>query len=131
MSLSLIFLGQISRLFAGDNREFADLIAAIYRFEAYGAIPLGINASVLALLYGFGRTKITLTINFCRVFVFRIPVLWYLQNFTKMGSSSVGVVMAVSNICTGLFALIIGIIEIRRVCLKYNLTASVLQPEAN
>ncbi|GLB30350.1 MATE family efflux transporter [Lacrimispora amygdalina] len=124
MSLSLLFLGQISRLFAGQNREFADMIASIYRYEAYGAIPLGINASVLALLYGFGRTKITLTINFCRVFVFRIPVLWYLQNYTQMGSTSVGVVMAVSNICTGLFALVIGIIEIRRVCLQYHIANS-------
>ncbi|MDF2887042.1 MAG: efflux family protein [Lacrimispora sp.] len=131
MSLSLIFLGQISIIFAGENREFADMIASIYRYEAYGAIPLGINASVLALLYGFGRTKITLAINFCRVFVFRVPVLWYLQNYTEMGSSSVGVVMAVSNICTGLFALIIGFIEIRRVCLQYNLTTSILQPKAD
>lgn len=126
MSLSLLFLGQISRLFAGGNREFEDMITSIYRYEAYGAIPLGINASVLALLYGFGRTKITLAINFCRVFVFRIPVLWYLQNYTEMGSTSVGVVMAVSNICTGLFALVIGIIEIRRVCLQYNIANSIL-----
>ncbi|MDK2967149.1 MULTISPECIES: MATE family efflux transporter [Lacrimispora] len=126
MSLSLIFLGQISRLFAGEDQEFANMIASIYHYEAYGAIPLGINASILALLYGFGKTRITLAINFCRVFVFRIPVLWYLQNFTDFGSTSVGMVMAISNICTGLFAIVIGFIEIRKVCKKYNITIQIL-----
>ena len=124
MSLSLIFLDQISRLFAGEDKEFANMIASIYHYEAYGAIPLGINAAILALLYGFGKTRITLTINFCRVFVFRIPVLWYLQNFTKLGSTSVGMVMAISNISTGLFAILIGFIEVRKVCKKYNISLS-------
>lgn len=123
MSCSLIFLNQISSLFAGSDAEFGKMIASIYRFEALGAIPLGINASVLALLYGFGKTKITLTINFCRVFVFRVPVLWYLQNYTDLGSISVGLVMAISNIATGIFAVIIGMIEIHRICRQYHIAA--------
>lgn len=121
MSCSLIFLNQISGLFAGSDPEFGRMIASIYRFEAFGAIPLGINASVLALLYGFGKTKITLTINFCRVFVFRVPVLWFLQNFTDLGSISVGLVMAVSNTATGIFALVIGLIEVHRICRQYGI----------
>lgn len=121
MSCSLIFLNQISGLFAGSDPEFGRMIASIYRFEAFGAIPLGINASVLALLYGFGKTKITLTINFCRVFVFRVPVLWFLQNFTDLGSISVGLVMAVSNTATGIFALFIGLIEVHRICRQYGI----------
>jgi Na+-driven multidrug efflux pump len=100
------------------------MIASIYRYEAYGAIPLGINSSVLALLYGFGKTKITLTINFCRVFIFRVPVLWLLQNYTNLGSVSLGLVMAISNTATGLMALIIGIIEIRRICRQYQISFS-------
>ncbi|WP_077610584.1 MATE family efflux transporter [Clostridium sp. Marseille-P2415] len=127
MSFSLFFLDQVSALFAGNDGEFGRMIASIYRYEAYGAIPLGINAAVLALLYGFGRTKITLTINFCRVFVFRVPVLWYLQNFTDLGSTSVGIVMAVSNIATGIFALIIGLVEIHRICRQYDITFSFMQ----
>ncbi|MFR3729593.1 MATE family efflux transporter [Lacrimispora sp.] len=121
MSFSLLFLNQISALFAGSDKEFGKMISSIYRYEAYGAIPLGINSSVLALLYGFGKTKITLTINFCRVFIFRVPVLWILQNFTGLGSTSLGLVMAISNTATGLMALIIGFIEIRRICRQYNL----------
>lgn len=126
MSFSLIFLKQITGLYAGNDPQFGTMIASIYHFEALGAIPLGINASVMALLYGFGKTKLTLTINFFRVFVFRVPVLWALQNYTNLGSISMGIVMAVSNIATGFFALIIGLIQIYKICKTYNITSSVL-----
>ncbi len=127
MSFSLFFLNRITPLFAGNNAEFGKMIAAIYRFEALGAVPLGINASVLALLYGFGKTKITLTINFCRVFIFRVPVLWFLQNFTNQGSTSMGAVMAVSNISTGILSLAIGLIEIHRICRQYDIPFPILR----
>lgn len=126
MSCSLYFLDELSRLFAGNDLEFQSMIISIYRYEALGAIPLGVTAAVMALLYGFGKTKLTLTINFCRVFVFRVPVLWLLQHFTSMGSMSVGVVMAVSNIATGVFALIIGIYELIRICRSCGIAPSSL-----
>ena len=116
MTLSLIFLGPLSRLFAGDDAEFAGMIAEVYRLEALGAIPLGVNSAVMGLLYGFGKTKITLLMNFCRVFVFRIPVLWALQQFTTLGNISVGIVMVVSNTCSGILAAIIAAIEVRKIC---------------
>ncbi len=121
MSLSLLFLPLMSRFFAGDNVEFAEMISEIYRLEALGAIPLGVNAAVLGLLYGFGKTKITLFMNFCRVFVFRVPVLWALQQFTTLGNVSAGIVMAVSNIATGTLAAVIALIEVRKICREYNI----------
>lgn len=120
MSLSLIILGPLSRFFAGDNLKFAGMIAEIYRFEALGAIPLGVSASVMGLLYGFGKTRVTLFVNFCRVFVFRVPVLWGLQKFTELGNVSAGIVMAVSNIATGALAAVIAVIEIRKICREYG-----------
>ena len=96
------------------------MIAEIYRFESLGAIPLGVSASVMGLLYGFGKTKITLFVNFCRVFVFRVPVLWGLQKFTELGNVSAGIVMAVSNIATGVLAAVIAVIEIRKICREYG-----------
>ena len=91
------------------------MIQEIYRFEALGAIPLGINAAVQGLLYGFGKTKTTLIINFSRVFVFRIPVLWALQRYTSLGSVSAGIVMGVSNVSIGLLSLGIGIYEVKKI----------------
>ena len=116
MTLSLIFLGPLSRLFSKGNAEFAGMIAEVYRLEALGAVPLGVNAAVMGLLYGFGKTKITLFMNFCRVFVFRIPVLWALQQFTNLGNISVGIVMVVSNTCSGILAAVIAVIMIRKIC---------------
>ncbi|MGN0298165.1 MAG: MATE family efflux transporter [Lachnospiraceae bacterium] len=103
-TVTMGFLEGISGFFAENDPEFHLLIQHVYQFEAYGAVPLGINAAVIALFYGFGETRITLLINFMRVFAFRIPVLWGLQHFTSFGSESVGIVMMVSNIAVAVFS---------------------------
>ena len=112
-----LFISQISFIFAnsvdGINCEFQQTIINVFRYDSFGScVPLGINAAVMALLFGFGKTKLTLFINFCRVFVFRIPILWALQNFSSLGSESVGIVMAASNILTAILSSIIGFIVI-------------------
>ena len=122
MFLTYFFLPQLSHLFAGSDYEFQDMIMQIYRFEGLGCIPLGVHAAVMGLLYGFGKTKITLLINFSRVFLFRIPVLWFLQHFTTLGSTSAGVVMAVSNIATGVLSFGIAVWEIRKICREYQIS---------
>ncbi|WP_277950593.1 MATE family efflux transporter [Treponema zioleckii] len=110
MAVTLLGLEYISRFFAGDDDSFNEMIKTIYRYEAWGAIPLGVNASVLSLMYGFGKTKVTLFMNFCRIFLFRVPVLVLLRAFTNYGSESAGIVMGVSNILSGVLAIILGII---------------------
>lgn len=52
-------------------------------------------------------------LNLARVFVFRIPVLWYLQNYTPMGAEAVGVTMMVSNIAVGA-ALVLAVLPVLR-----------------
>ena len=91
----------------------------MYRYEALGAVPLGVNAAVLALLYGLGKTKLTLLLNFARVFIFRIPVFWVLQNWTSAGEASVGMVMLISNFSSGVLAAIISVFVIRSFKRKY------------
>ncbi len=121
MVLNLVFLRQITWLFAQNDPTFQDLIMSIYWFEAWGAVPLGINSAVVGMLYGFGKTNYTLLINFCRVFAFRVPVLWALQQFTSLGSISVGIVMAVSNIGVGILSAVIGFFTIRQICREYHI----------
>ena len=76
-------------------------------------MPLRVLSSCMALLFGLGRTKLTLLINFSRVFVFRIPVLWALQTFTDLGTVSVGITMMVSNILVAVMALTVALLVIR------------------
>ncbi|MDY3920351.1 MAG: MATE family efflux transporter [Candidatus Limivivens sp.] len=112
--LAMGFLPQISWAFAENDPEFQELIQIIFRYEALGFVPLGINASVMALLYGLGETKVALLISMSRVFVFRVPVLWFLQNFTNVGQESVGIVMMVSNVSVAAVAILAGILVVRR-----------------
>ena len=121
MALTLVFLDPLSSLFSGQDEQFRLLIKEVYGYEALGAVTLGINAAVMALLYGFGYTKLTLLLNVMRVFVFRIPVLWFLQNYTDIGSASVGIVMMVSNVSVGICSGIAAVFVIRHIKKKYDL----------
>lgn len=107
-----VFIDPITYIFAnsaeGFNEEFQQTIIHVYRYDSFGScVPLGINTAIMALLFGFGKTKLTLLCNFSRVFIFRIPVLWALQNFTTLGSESVGIVMGVSNILTAMLSCVV------------------------
>ena len=95
---TIIGLDFLSDIFSGGDETFKAMIEEVYRYEAVGAIPLGINAAVMAFLYGLGKTKMTMVLNVSRVFVFRIPVLYFLQNFTNAGEASIGLVMMISNL---------------------------------
>lgn len=112
-SIELWQLDFLASLFDSGSAEFHNMIMTVYRFEALGAVPLGINASVMALLYGLGETRLTLIINLARVFVFRIPVFWFLQNCTNFGQASVGIVMMVSNVSVAVLSSFIAWIVIR------------------
>ena len=119
--LELWQLDLLSGLFDGGSEAFRRAIVSVYRFEALGAVPLGFNAAVMALLYGLGKTRMTLELNFARVFVFRIPVFWFLQHCTSMGEKSVGVVMMVSNIAVAVAAAVVCVIVIRDFKRAYHL----------
>lgn len=122
-----LFLEPVTWLFAnsaeGFNEEFQQLIMHVFRYEAIGGcIPLGINSACMALLFGFGKTKLTLVCNFSRVFLFRIPILWALQNFTTLGSESVGIVMAASNTLTAILSFTVAMLVIRNVKKKEKIS---------
>jgi len=112
-SLELWQIDFMASLFDSGSLEFHEMIKTVYRYEAFGAVPLGINAAVMALLYGLGKTKLTLILNIARVFIFRIPVFWFLQNFTALGEKSVGIVMMVSNISVTVMTVIVAALVIR------------------
>jgi len=97
------------------DQRFCDMIIAIHQWEMLGYVTLGINSATLALLLGYGYTKLTMLLNVSRVFLFRVPVLWALQQFTTMGAEAVGVTMMVSNVCTGLTAIAVAIPVILRI----------------
>ncbi len=112
--LELANLSFLSSLFAGGNDAFREMIELTYRYEALAAVPLGINAAILALFYGLGKTRLTLIVNFFRVFVFRIPVFFFLQRYTSLGNAGSGMVMLISNLATALLSAVMAYFVIRR-----------------
>lgn len=88
---------------AENAAEFLELIKSIHKYDSLSILALAVNASVLGVLYGYGQTKMTMILNISRVFVFRIPILWYLQNFHReIGAEAAGISMGISNICIAL-----------------------------
>ena len=97
------------------DTEFRDMIISIHKWEMVAYITLGINAATVALLLGYGYTKLTLILNVTRVFVFRVPVLWAFQHHTNLGAEAVGLTMMISNVCTGIMAIAIAIPVVRKI----------------
>jgi Na+-driven multidrug efflux pump len=119
-TLTSIFMTPIINLFAQGDIHFAEEIRSIYGYERWGGLLLSITASVMALLYGFGYTKISLMINFARVFIFRVPILYILSKYTTLGSRSVGYSMMLSNALIGITSGIIGYFVIRKIKKRYK-----------
>lgn len=114
-TLTRLVIQPVSMLYATSNgtlnTEFQHLILSINFYDLIGGcVPLGVFSSCMSFLFGFGKTKLTLLLNFCRVFVFRIPVLWFLKNYTSVGPESVGITMMVSNTLVAVMAFIVVLI---------------------
>ena len=116
ISLTLPWLAEVfARSKETFDPEFCNMIVQIHRWEMVGYITLGFNSATLAMLLGYGYTKLTLLLNVTRVFLFRVPVLWAFQNFTSVGPEAVGMTMMISNVCAGLSALLVAIPVVLRI----------------
>ena len=82
--LTWIFLNPILSVFSGGDAVFAQLIRQIFLLEMLSNIFLAVHAAIMALLYAFGYTKLSFGINFARLFIFRLPILFALNgDFTR------------------------------------------------
>lgn len=116
VSMTLPWLAEIfARSKDSYDPAFCDMIISIHRWEMLGYITLGFNSATLALLLGYGYTKLTLLLNVARVFLFRVPVLWAFQNFSNLGADAVGLTMMISNICAGLSAFAVAVPVVCRI----------------
>ncbi len=93
--------------FAQGDPEFAHYIKVIFFYEKFAIIALSVNSSVLGILYGLGYTKVAMTLNIIRLFVFRIPSLYIFQRFTDIGFESIGWAMLISNFLIGITSIVV------------------------
>ena len=121
MSMGVFFLilmfnckDLLINLFAKGNQEFAYEISKIYHYEIWGSIFLAAGTTVQGMLYGFGFTRLAMILNIVRLFGYRIPTLWYIQNMTSLGSEGVGLTMFISNALYGITTIITSFFVIRK-----------------
>lgn len=102
--------------------EFMNYVRMIHNYDSWSIPSLAINSAVLGLLYGFGKTKITMVINIARAFVFRIPILLILLYcFPELGVECAGLSMGISNVCIALMSivcLVVFLFQIRKKAIK-------------
>lgn len=113
--IMITFKENLIALFAKGDPLFAQEIRSIYSYEMYASVLIALSASVMGLLYGFGYTKISMILNIVRLFIFRIPPLWIIQNFTNIGTEGVGIAMLISNGLIGITATIVAFILVRKI----------------
>jgi len=102
LSRPLIHIFATSKV--GYDPEFESLIALIFSYDLFSCVGLAFNGAGIGFLMGIGKTKAVLAISMSRIFLYRIPILWFFQNFTGLGVVGVGVMMALSNLLAGVTA---------------------------
>ncbi|MBQ3825152.1 MAG: MATE family efflux transporter [Spirochaetaceae bacterium] len=111
--LTGIFKDTIITLFAKGDHVFADEVSKIYGYERLDAILVSMNTSVMGLLYGFGKTRISMVLNMVRLFVFRIPSLFIMMHL-NIGIEAVGIAMLISNSLTGITSALVAVFFVRK-----------------
>ncbi len=123
-----IFKSQIIGAFARNNSDFAAEIDKIYFLERLDNFLIALNVSVMGLLYGFGKTKVTMVLNIVRLFCYRIPpLLLFLKVpffYDRLGLYGVGLAMLISNCLVGITA---GIVALRFIIKTRRNGASVIK----
>jgi len=126
--VTYIFEDDLINLFAKEKgNEFAGQIKEIFDLERYDNFLIAINASVMGLLYGFGKTKISMVLNIIRLFGYRIPSLLLLIYLSDSGNQAlnilgvsftglepIGLAMLISNSLVGITGGIVAIRFIRK-----------------
>ena len=82
---------------SGLDAAFMEMIRRVFIFDSLSSLGIAINGAGMDFLLGLGRTRITLMINFTKIFILRIPVLFILQRFISDGATALGIMMMISN----------------------------------
>jgi Na+-driven multidrug efflux pump len=119
-ALMWVCMEPVIHFFAKGDPAFAAEIRKIYVYERDATIILSGASAAMGLLYGFGWTRVSMVMNILRLFAYRIPPLWYIQHYTRMGSEGVGFAMLISNVLFSLTAIVTAFYLVLRVKRKQS-----------
>ena len=104
MILVVFFIDRLIPIFTNvEDTVYKSMLYGIFQWEKYSIITSSAIALVTGMFIGFKMTKIAFFLNVIRLFVFRIPVLWLMQQF-DIGYVALGYTMFISNLATMVIA---------------------------
>jgi Na+-driven multidrug efflux pump len=117
--ISIILLSKysIAGLFAKDDKELLRHTVNAMSVYSISIIPWAVFQVVIGVFEGTGNTKMNLLISIARVYLFRLPLVIILSNFAMLQEYSIWYAMLLSNIFTGIFALILYLRNYKRLVL--------------
>ncbi len=92
-----------------------EMVIKINYFESFALSFLALETAAFGLLYGYGKTKITMTVSMLRLIAFRIPPLLFLMYIVKMDFVATGVAMGISNASSGILAFVCALYVIHNI----------------
>lgn len=102
MTVLFILRSNVAGFFAGNDLEYREIIANIFKWECLDIAFTGLAGASNALFYGFGKTKITSLMSMVNLFGFRLPTIMFLMYVVDMNYEACGVAMFVSNTLAGI-----------------------------
>ncbi len=101
------FRASIAGIFAKGNQDI--IYHTVNAMTAYSAtvIPWAVFQVANGMFQGTGHTKYNMIISIMRIYLFRLPLVILLTNFTNLQEYSIWYAMLFSNILTGISAFIL------------------------
>lgn len=89
--------------FAGENLEMMDNIRRLYRIQRLDFIFMAFDSAFSAYLFAAKKTKLKTISSFLQKFVIRIPLLYVLTHYFRIGVEAIALSILISNTMTSLF----------------------------
>lgn len=112
ISISLLivlfsFQKQLVLLFTKDDIEFYKHTINAMNVYTVSVIPWTIFQVIIGVFQGSGHNIYPLLISIFRLYIFRVPVIYYLSNFTSLQEYSIWYGMLFANIFTAILAIVL------------------------
>jgi len=103
--------------FTGDDPELLRQVVNAMRVYSISVVAYCIFQVTNGVFQGTGKTRYNMLIGLVRIYLFRIPIVTVLVNYTELAEYSIWYTMLISNILTAIFAYILYRLTTRNIAL--------------
>ena len=113
----IVFKSPLLSIFIKDDAdpELWVLASEYLSFAAFIIFFMGLYSALNGFFQGIGQTKYTMYMSIGRLWLLRLPIIWFLGSFTSLGSTGIWIAMLGSNLLTVLY----GFLMYRKIDLSF------------